>query len=95
MNIATFQSKLDFINELYSNEEWTDRECREDILAALEEAHTNIVNAFGECFEWMDVTVGPRRRGAGGGGEGAAHRRFNQRRAARCRGHSYGVSIDR
>ncbi|GFH49892.1 hypothetical protein CTEN210_06368 [Chaetoceros tenuissimus] len=50
MNIANFQSKLDFIKDLYSNEEWTERECRDDILAALEEAHTKIVNAFGESL---------------------------------------------
>lgn len=50
MNITTFQSKLDFIKELYSNEEWTDRECREDILAALEECHTNIAHSFGKSL---------------------------------------------
>ncbi|GFH47902.1 hypothetical protein CTEN210_04378 [Chaetoceros tenuissimus] len=50
MNITTLQSKLDFIKELYSNDEWTDRECREDILAALEECHTNIVHAFGKSL---------------------------------------------
>ncbi|GFH53829.1 hypothetical protein CTEN210_10305 [Chaetoceros tenuissimus] len=50
MDIVTFQSKLDFIKDLYSNEEWTERECRDDILAALEEAHTKIENAFGKSL---------------------------------------------
>ena len=50
MNIATIQSKLNFIKELYSNEEWTERKCRDDILAALEEAHTKIEKAFGKSL---------------------------------------------
>ncbi|GFH44096.1 hypothetical protein CTEN210_00570 [Chaetoceros tenuissimus] len=50
MNISTFQSNLDFIKSLYFNEEWTDEECRDRILEALEEANEKIKEAFGESI---------------------------------------------
>ncbi|GFH44081.1 hypothetical protein CTEN210_00555 [Chaetoceros tenuissimus] len=50
MNISTFQSNLDFIKNLYFREEWKDRNCRKEILAALEEANTKIEKAFGESL---------------------------------------------
>ncbi|GFH44072.1 hypothetical protein CTEN210_00546 [Chaetoceros tenuissimus] len=51
MDISTFQSNLDFIKSLHFNEEWKDENCRDTILAALEEANKKIENAFGESIQ--------------------------------------------
>ncbi|GFH56800.1 hypothetical protein CTEN210_13276 [Chaetoceros tenuissimus] len=46
MNIATFQDNLSFIKDIYSKGEWKDKKCRDEILEALEEANSKILNAF-------------------------------------------------
>ena len=46
MNIATFQDNLSFIKDIYSKEEWKDKKCRDEILEALEEVNSKILNAF-------------------------------------------------
>ena len=50
MDVATFQSNLEFIKTIYFREEWKDEECRDTILAALEEANEKILDAFGESM---------------------------------------------
>ncbi|GFH57156.1 hypothetical protein CTEN210_13632 [Chaetoceros tenuissimus] len=50
MNISTFQAKLDFIKSIYFFEEWKDEDCRNDILAAIEECNDKIEEAFGKSM---------------------------------------------
>ncbi|GFH43958.1 hypothetical protein CTEN210_00432 [Chaetoceros tenuissimus] len=50
MDIATFQSNLDFIKSLYFREEWKDKECRDTILETIEEANKKILSAFGKSM---------------------------------------------
>ncbi|GFH49901.1 hypothetical protein CTEN210_06377 [Chaetoceros tenuissimus] len=47
MDISTLQSNIDFIKSLYSNKEWKDEECRDDILEAIEECNQKIEKTFG------------------------------------------------
>ncbi|GFH44073.1 hypothetical protein CTEN210_00547 [Chaetoceros tenuissimus] len=54
MNISTFQSNLDFIKSLYFREEWKDKDCRDAILEALEEANEKIEKAFGDSLHRLD-----------------------------------------
>lgn len=50
MNIATFQDNLSFIKDIYSKEEWKDKKCRDEILEALEEINSKILNAFSKSI---------------------------------------------
>ncbi|GFH43956.1 hypothetical protein CTEN210_00430 [Chaetoceros tenuissimus] len=50
MDISTFVNNLDFIKDIYFREEWKDKECRDTILAAIEEANKKILDAFGESM---------------------------------------------
>ncbi|GFH43952.1 predicted protein [Chaetoceros tenuissimus] len=54
MDIATFQSNLDFIKSLYFREKWTDEKCRDTILEAIEEANKKILEAFGESMHRLN-----------------------------------------
>ncbi|GFH49895.1 hypothetical protein CTEN210_06371 [Chaetoceros tenuissimus] len=51
MDISTFQSNLDFIKSLYSNKEWKDEDCKNDILEAVEECNEMLMNAFGKSLQ--------------------------------------------
>ncbi|GFH49934.1 hypothetical protein CTEN210_06410 [Chaetoceros tenuissimus] len=55
MNISTFQRNLDFIKSLYSNKEWKDEECKNDILKAIEECNQKIENALGKSMHILCV----------------------------------------
>lgn len=57
MNIATFQSDLDFIKNIYFQEEWKDEECRDGILDILEQAHRMILNEFGKSLHRINNHV--------------------------------------
>lgn len=54
MNISTLQSNLDFIKRLYSNEEWKDKKCRDEVLRVLEEANEKIEKAFGKSMHRLE-----------------------------------------
>ena len=53
MNISTFQSNLDFIKSLYSNKEWKDEDCKNEILEAIKECNQKIEKAFGESLHFL------------------------------------------
>ncbi|GFH57579.1 hypothetical protein CTEN210_14055 [Chaetoceros tenuissimus] len=50
MNIATFQSNLDFIKQIYFREEWKDKDCLGKIQQAVKECNEKIIIAFGESL---------------------------------------------
>ncbi|GFH44075.1 hypothetical protein CTEN210_00549 [Chaetoceros tenuissimus] len=50
MHFSMFQSNLDFIKSIYFNEEWKDEDCKNVILAAIEECNEKIKKAFGDSM---------------------------------------------
>ena len=54
MNIATFQSNLDFIKSLYLLKEWKDEDCKKEILEAIKECNQKIEKAFGQSMHKLD-----------------------------------------
>ncbi|GFH49900.1 hypothetical protein CTEN210_06376 [Chaetoceros tenuissimus] len=53
MDISILQSNLEFIKSLYFHKEWKDEHCKDDILEAIEECNTKIMNAFGESMHTL------------------------------------------